>query len=99
VEREPASSWYRFHVAQAVAYGLYVCAIALAALLWPLFVSLIFANGIAVLWIYAVALLVDIALFAIWLMVAVGYSKQAARGKMFEISRIARLTRRVAGNR
>ncbi|MBV9272077.1 MAG: hypothetical protein JO165_13365 [Candidatus Eremiobacteraeota bacterium] len=99
VEREPASSWFRFHVAQSLAFGIFVSLIGFAALLWPLIVSLIFPNTVAVLWIYGVALVVDVVLFAVWLFSVVGYSKQAAAGKMFEIPRIAPWTRRLAGNR
>jgi len=98
VEREPASSWFRFHIAQALAYGLYVSVIGFVALLWPLIVSLILPNAIGVLWVYGVAFVLDIVLFAVWLMQAVGYSKQAARGKMFEIPRVAMWTRRLTGN-
>jgi len=86
-------------VAQAVAFGLYATVFAFLALLWPVIVSLIFPNGTAVIWVYALAFLVDVALFAVWLVSAIGYSKQASRGKMFEIARIASWTRRVAGNR
>jgi len=99
VEREPASSWFRFHVGQALAYGLMVSSIGFVALLWPLIVSLIFPNAVGVLWIYGIAFLADIALFAVWLAFAVRYSKQASRGKMFEISRVAAWTRRLSGNR
>lgn len=99
VDREPASSWFRFMVAQALAWGLFVSLVGLGALLWPLVISLIFPNAIGVLWIYGLALTIDVALFAVWLIQAVGYSKQASRGKMFEIARVAKWTRRLSGNR
>ena len=57
-----------------------------AALLWPLALSLIFGNLLATLVMYAIAFVVDCAVFVIWLRRALGYSKRAARGETFTIA-------------
>ena len=85
-------------LSKSLSFGLFVSLVGFVALLWPLIVSLIFPNATGVLWIYGIAFIVDILLLAVWVLMAVGYSKQAARGKMFEIARLATWTRRLAGN-
>jgi hypothetical protein len=85
VEREPASSWYRRQVKQAVRFGAVSSIIGLAALLWPLILSLLFGNLTATLVFYVVAIALDIALFVMWLKRALGYSKRAARGETFSL--------------
>lgn len=66
--------------------------IGLAALLWPLVLSLAVANLSATLWIYGVAMLLDCALFVVWLVLAMRYSQRAARGELFAVAWVARLT-------
>ena len=65
---------------------------ALVALSWPLVASVFVANTTATIWIYTVAMLADVALFVLWLMLAVRYSQRAGRGDLFEIPWVARLT-------
>lgn len=85
VEREPASSWYRRQVRQAVRFGVVSTVIGFAALLWPLVLSLLFANLTATLVFYGLAIVLDFALFVMWLKRAIGYSKRAARGETFSL--------------
>ncbi|MGZ3498788.1 MAG: hypothetical protein ACXWNK_09305 [Vulcanimicrobiaceae bacterium] len=49
--------------------------------------------------IYVLALILDGALFVLWAVRAIGYSKQAARGATFEIPLVAAWNRRVRANR
>jgi hypothetical protein len=88
VEREPASSWYRQQVKQAVRFGVRSTVIALGALLWPLVLSLLFGNLTATLVFYALAIVLDFALFVMWLKRALGYSKRAARGETFALQSV-----------
>jgi len=90
--RPDASHWYRFHLRQALWFGILSGTIALVAFVWPLALSLVVAGLTATLWIYAVAMAVDIALFVVWLLLATRYSQRAARGELFEIPWVARLT-------
>ena len=84
-EREPASSWYRTQVRQAVRFGLRASAAGVAALVWPLLFSLAFPNVVATLAAYSVAILLDVILFAGWLRHALRYRKRAARGETFAL--------------
>jgi hypothetical protein len=99
VEREASSEWFRFHVRQALGFGLIASLAGFAALLWPLVLSLFVGNVTATVVFYTLALLLDIALVVVWLVRAIGYSKQAARGTTFEISIVAVLNRRVRAKR
>jgi hypothetical protein len=54
--------------------------------------SLILGNIAATLWIYGVAMLLDFALFVVWLVLAMRYSQRAARGELFEAPWLARFT-------
>jgi hypothetical protein len=100
VEREPASSWYRLQIRQAVRFGVISTAIAIAALVWPLVVSLLAGSLTLTLVVYVIAMLADCALFVIWLRHALRYSKRAARGETFALERIwSAPTRRVAAKR
>jgi hypothetical protein len=83
VEREPASSWYRQQIRQALTFGVRSACWGTAALLWPLVLSLIFGNLTATLVFYATAIVLDIVLLARWLKRALTYSKRAARGETF----------------
>jgi hypothetical protein len=86
------SSWYRFHIRQALWFGVLSSAVGLAALFWPAILSLAIGNIVATLWIYGLAIIADIALFVLWLILAMRYSQQAARGELFDIPWVARLT-------
>ncbi len=88
--REPASSWYRTQIRQAVAFGTRWALIAFAALVWPLAISLVWGNPTATLVLYGFALVVDVVLFVVWLRAALRYSRQAARGETFTVTLLSR---------
>jgi hypothetical protein len=90
--RPEASGWFRFHMRQALGFGILSSVIGLVALLWPLVLSAIFANVVATLWIYGVAMVVDLVLLVVWIVLALRYSQQAARGELFDVPWVARLT-------
>jgi len=90
--RADASQWYRFHLRQALWFGILSGAVALVALAWPLALSVVVGSVAGVLWIYGVAMLLDLALFVLWLILAMRYSQRAGRGELFEIPWVARLT-------
>ena len=105
--RETKSNWFQFHTRQALWFGLIAGAAAFVALAWPLVVTAIVAGAApvaggtitATIWIYVLAFLADIAVFAVVLTLALRYSRRAARGEMFEIPLIAAITRRVGVKR
>jgi uncharacterized membrane protein len=100
LEREPASSWYRLQIRQAVRFGVRSTGIGLAALLWPLIASLLTGNVTVTLIVYVVAIIVDAVLFVVWLRHALLYSRRAARGETFTLERLWNAsTRRVAAKR
>jgi hypothetical protein len=90
--REDASHWFYFHLRQAIWFGVLSGVIALIAFGWPLVFSLVVGNLAATLWSYGVAMVADIALFVLWLYLAIRYSQRAGRGELFEIPWVARLT-------
>ncbi len=94
VVRDTASLWLRFHARQGFWFGLLTAGAWIVALVWPLVLTSLIANLTATIWIYALALILDIALFVMWLVLAVRYSRQAARGEMFEIPIVAEITRK-----
>ena len=67
---------------QALGFGILVDAIGFAALIWPLVLSAILANVVATLWIYGFAMIVDLVLLVVWIVLALRYSQQAARGEL-----------------
>ncbi|HEY8314844.1 MAG TPA: hypothetical protein VIG51_11850 [Candidatus Baltobacteraceae bacterium] len=69
--------------------------VGLAALVWPLVLSLLVGSVAATVVIYALALTIDVVLFVLWLLRAIGYSKQAARGATFEVPIVAAWDRRL----
>lgn len=85
VEREPASSWYRLQIRQALRFGITSAVAGTIALVWPLVLSLIVANLTATIVFYAIAIVLDCMVFGIWLTRALAYSKRAARGETFSI--------------
>ena len=95
--RPEASRWFRFHVRQALGFGILSSAIGLAALLWPLVLSVLIGNIVATLWIYGVAMIVDLTLLVVWLVLAIRYSQRAGRGELFDVAWVARLTGTTAG--
>jgi hypothetical protein len=82
---------------QALGFGILSSAIGLAALVWPLILSALVANVVATLWIYALAMLIDLALLVVWIVLALRYSQRAARGQLFDVPWVARLTGTSAG--
>lgn len=85
MEREPASSWYRQQVRQALAFGLRAALWGTVALAWPLVLSLLIANTTATIVFYLIAIVLDVLLFAVWLRRALRYSKRASRGETFAL--------------
>jgi hypothetical protein len=90
--RPEASGWFRFHMRQALGFGLLSSLIGFLALIWPLVLSALVANVVATLWIYGLAMIVDLALLVLWIVLAVRYSQRAARGDLFDVPWVARLT-------
>jgi len=90
--RPEASSWFRFHMRQALGFGILSSVVGFAALLWPLLVSLVASNVVATLWIYGIAMLADLVLLAMWVLLAARYSQRAGRGELFDVPWVARLT-------
>jgi hypothetical protein len=91
--RPDGSHWYRFHMRQALKFGNAAALAALVALLWPLVVSF-FLTGIAVtIWLYAIAIVIDVTLAAIWAVLAIQYGRRAANGRLFDIPWIRERTR------
>jgi hypothetical protein len=90
--RSEASNWYRFHLRQARWFGALSALVGCAALLWPLLLSMLVGNLTATLWIYGVAILADLALFVLWLVLAMRYSQRAGNGELFEVPWVTRIT-------
>lgn len=90
--RPDASNWYQFHLRQALKFGNIAALAALVAFLWPLLLSFVVSSVAATIWIYVLAMLIDIALFVLWLIAAIRYSQRAGRGELFEIPWLARRT-------
>ncbi len=107
VDRDKKSNWFEFHTRQALWFGIIAGAVAFVALAWPLLLSAIVAGFApvagstitATIWIYVVAMLLDLAVFGVVLTLALGYSRRAARGEMFEIPLVSKITRRVGVKR
>lgn len=64
----------------------------LAALVWPLALAGFMQSFVVVLWIYYVAFAIDVALFVLWALAAIRYSRAAAAGTFFTISWLAKIT-------
>lgn len=88
--RPEASNWYRVHLRQALKFGNRAALAALVAFLWPLLLSFFVTSVVATIWIYVIAMLIDIALFVLWLVAAIRYSQRAGRGELFEIPWLSR---------
>jgi hypothetical protein len=90
--RPDASHWYAYHLRQALWFGLLCGVVGLFAFAWPLAISLFMSSVIGTIAVYVFAMVVDAALFVLWLTLAVRYSQRAGRGELFEIPWVARLT-------
>lgn len=77
---------------QALWFGNLALIIGMIALAWPLAASLILGDIGVTLWLYAFAMLLDVALFVLWLLLAIRYSRRAANGELFTIPLVAALT-------
>jgi hypothetical protein len=77
---------------QALGFGVLSSVVGLAALLWPLVLSTLVGNVVATLWIYGLAMLIDLGLLVLWIVLALRYSQRAARGELFDVPWVARLT-------
>ena len=105
--RESKSNWFEFHTRQALWFGILAGVVAFVALAWPLVISAVVASFApaaggtitATIWIYVVAMLLDLAVFGVILSLAAGYSRRASRGEMFEIPLVSQITRRVGVKR
>lgn len=92
VPRPNSTGWLKFHLNQALWFGNFAVLAAFLAMAWPLFVSSLFSNVMVTIWVYALALLVDAALFVLWLVLVLRYSQQARRGELFDIPIVSRIT-------
>jgi hypothetical protein len=90
--REEVSNWYRFQMRQALWFGNCGVSIAFVALVWPLLASFLVTDVGITIWLYAFAMLLDLAIFVVWLVLALRYSRRAAHGEMFDVPWVARLT-------
>ncbi len=79
---------------QALWFGALSALIGLVALLWPLVSSIGIGSIRVTLWIYGFASLLDLALFVLWVVLALRYSQRASRGELFDVPWVARITRR-----
>ena len=77
---------------QALWFGNVAAAVSLAAFVWPLLASFVVTGIGATIWMYVFAMLADLALFVLWLILAIRYSQRAARGELFDIPWVARIT-------
>jgi MFS family permease len=90
--RAEASSWYRFQMRQALWFGVLASVVGLAALLWPLLATFLVTNVTATIWLYVLALLIDLGLLVLWLVLAARYSRRAGNGELFDVPWVVRLT-------
>jgi hypothetical protein len=79
---------------QARWFGALSLVLGLVALLWPLVLSVLIGSPTLTLWIYGIAILADLALFVLWLILAIRYSQRAANGELFELAYLRRMTGR-----
>jgi hypothetical protein len=73
-------------------FGILSTGIGLAALVWPFVLSVLIGNVVATLWIYGVAIVLDIVLLVVWALLAIRYSRAAGRGELFDVPWVARVT-------
>jgi hypothetical protein len=90
--RSGASAWYQFHLRQALWFGGLFAVAGFVALVWPLLASFILTGILTTIVIYVAAMVLDLALFVLWFVLAVRYSRRAADGELFDIPWVARIT-------
>lgn len=100
VVRAPSSAWYREQLFQALRFGLWSTLFGAVALLWPLVIALAVPSVGVVILLYAVAIVIDLALLSAWLLAALRYAARARRGERFSAGpRLRSGTRRVFAKR
>jgi hypothetical protein len=77
---------------QALWFGLVSSAVGLVALAWPLLLTLAIPNVLFTIWVYVVAMVLDVALFVLWAVLALRYSRRASQGDLFDVPWVVRLT-------
>lgn len=91
--REPsdATAWSRLHARQAFVYGIATTLAYFVLLALPLIVVLAIPNVStgAVVWVYALGALADLAGAVAWLVVSLRYRERAARGQLFAVPLVA----------
>ena len=70
---------------QALRFGNGAALVMLAAFLWPLLLSFVVSSVTATIWLYAFAMILDLALLATWFVLAIRYSRRAAAGELFDV--------------
>jgi predicted metal-binding membrane protein len=81
---------------QAFRFGAASALVAAIALFWPLVASF-FVGGVGVIiWMYGVAIVLDIVAFVVWLGLAIRYSRRAAQGEFFDLPWLSALTGRAS---
>ncbi len=83
--RQDASSWYRVHMRQALRFGLAWMLVGAVALIWPLAASTVVRSVGGLLTLYAVAVVLDVALAGAWCIGALRYGRRAGQGAFFTI--------------
>lgn len=87
--REPpdATAWSRLHTRQAFVFGIVMTLAYFVLLAAPLVAVIAIPNVStgAVLWLYALGILADLAGAMVWLVLSLRYRTQAARGELFAI--------------
>ncbi|HEY1975543.1 MAG TPA: hypothetical protein VGG89_03240 [Candidatus Baltobacteraceae bacterium] len=77
---------------QALWFGLEAGVIGFVALVWPLLASFLISNVTAMIWVYVFAMIVDLALFVWWMLIAARYGRRAGSGQLFDVPWVVRLT-------
>ena len=77
---------------QAFTFGGLSFAVGFIALAWPLLLSFVVGSVTATIWMYAFAMLLDVALFGLWVVLALRYARRAGNGELFDIPLVVRLT-------
>lgn len=90
--REEASRWYHFHMRQALWFGIISSVVGLGALLWPLVASIFIASAVVTIWLYAVAMAIDVVLLGLWAILSIRYAQRAGAGQLFDVPWVTRLT-------
>lgn len=77
---------------QAFWFGLVSWSAGLLALAWPLLLSFVIPSPVVTVWVYVLAIAIDMALFIAWCVLAIRYSRRAGQGDLFDVPWVVRLT-------